>query len=143
MKWLSLGERMVPASMKPMLTGIGLLCLRVGLGLMMVIAHGWPKLANFGAYSKRFPDPIGMGKTLSLTLAVGAEVGCSILLILGLMTRLAAIPLLITMLVAAFVIHGSDPWSKKEFALLYALPFLMLIFTGGGRYTLEAWLGRK
>jgi putative oxidoreductase len=45
--------------------------------------------------------------------------------------------------VAAFVIHGGDPWKKKEFALLYAVPFLTLILTGGGRYSLEAMLGKK
>ena len=46
------------------------------------------------------------------------------------------------MLVAAFVVHADDPWGKKEFALLYAIPFTALAITGGGRYALDA-LGLK
>jgi putative oxidoreductase len=57
--------------------------------------------------------------------------------VVGLGTRFAAVPLLITMLIAAFVIHADDPWGKQEFALMYAIPYLTLIFTGGGRFALE------
>ncbi len=118
-------------------TSIGLLILRLGVGLMMLMAHGWGKLVGFGDLASRFPDPLGVGSTTSLILAVFAEVICSLLLIVGLGTRFAAVPLLITMLVAAFVVHADDPWGKQEFALLYAIPFLTLIFTGGGRFALD------
>ena len=46
------------------------------------------------------------------------------------------------MLVAAFIVHGEDPFQKKEFALLYAVPFLMLIFTGAGAFSVDARLKR-
>jgi len=108
----------------------------------MLLAHGWGKLTGFGDLSSKFPDPIGLGSTPSLALAVFAEVFCAIAIMLGLFTRAAAIPLLITMLVAAFVIHGDDPFQKKEFALLYAAPFLMLIFTGAGSLSIDAKLKR-
>lgn len=143
MNLFGISESVVPESMKPMLRDIGLLCLRVCLGGFMLVAHGWKKLAKFSVLSSKFPDPIGLGSSVALSLAVFAEVGCALLLILGLWTRAAAVPLLVTMLVAAFVIHGGDPWKKKEFALLYAVPFLTLVFTGGGRYSLEAMLGKK
>ena len=42
------------------------------------------------------------------------------------------------MLVAAGLIHADDPWAKKEFALMYLLPFLALLFTGAGRFSLDA-----
>lgn len=119
------------------LTSIGLLSLRLGIGLFMLIGHGWGKLAGFSDLAGRFPDPIGIGSTPSLVLAIFAEVICSALLVVGLGTRFAAVPLLITMLVAAFVIHADDPWSKQEFALMYAIPYLTLILTGGGRFALE------
>ncbi len=115
---------------------IGLLILRVLPALFMLVGHGWGKLLSFSARSGTFPDPLGVGSTASLALAVGAEVGCSILLIVGIATRLASIPLLITMLVAAGIVHASDPWNKQEFALIYGIIFLVLIFTGGGRYGL-------
>jgi putative oxidoreductase len=116
---------------------IGLLILRLGVGGFILVAHGWGKLVGFGDLAARFPDPIGLGPTSSLALAVFAEALCGLLLVLGLGTRFAAVPLLVTMLVAAFVVHADDPWAKKELALLYAVPFLTLVFTGGGRFALE------
>ena len=47
------------------------------------------------------------------------------------------------MLVAAFVIHADDPWSKQEFALLYALPFVALIIGGAGRFSLDGRLRQR
>lgn len=122
---------------------IGLLILRVVPAVLMLVAHGWGKLAGFAERMDTFPDPIGLGSPVSLSLAIFAEVVCAALLILGIATRLASVPLLITMLVAAFVIHAEDPWAKQEFPLLYAVVFLVLIFTGGGSYGLgnrfKAW----
>ena len=121
---------------------LGLLLLRVFIGGFMLTAHGWGKLMSYPEKYTQFPDPLGLGSPLSMTLAVGAEVFCAAALILGLAMRLAAVPLIITMLVAAFVVHGDDPWQKKEFALLYLIPFVVLAFTGPGRYSLDALLAR-
>lgn len=121
---------------------LGLLIMRLGIGGMMLFAHGWPKLANFTNMSGHFPDPIGLGSTLSLTLAVFAEFFCAIAFMAGVLTRWVSVPLLITMLVAAFVVHFDDPWKSKEFALLYAVPFLAFIFTGGGRFSLDSIIGK-
>src|SRR5688500_3175202 len=123
-----------------MLQDIGLLFLRVSTGVLMLAGHGWPKLMKFGELSETFRDPIGLGPLPSLALAIFAELFCSIALVVGLKTRFAAIPLLITMLVAALLVHWEDPWNKKEFALLYAIPFITLILTGGGRFTLDRML---
>jgi putative oxidoreductase len=119
---------------------IALLLLRVGAGAMLFLSHGWPKVDSFAELSATFPDPLGIGSPLSLSLAVFAEVACALLVVLGVRTRLAALPPLVTMLVAAFVVHAGDPWEKKELALLYALPFLTLLFAGGGRYSLDTLL---
>jgi putative oxidoreductase len=123
-------------------TALGLLILRLFTGGMMLYAHGWGKLMTFSDKSGKFPDPLGVGSAASLSLVVFAEVFCAAAIILGLFTRLAAIPLLVTMLVAAFVIHGADPFQKKEFALLYAAPFLAFIFTGAGAYSVDSKLAR-
>lgn len=120
----------------------GLLILRIFAGATMAIAHGWGKLKGFSEMSSQFPDPIGVGSPTALGLAVFAEFFCSIAIVLGLFTRAAAIPLLITMLVAAFMIHGSDPFQKKELALFYGTVFLTLVFTGAGKFSIDAKLGR-
>ena len=121
-----------------MWSSLGLLILRVVAGGMILLGHGWPKLMRFSDLSSRFPDPLGLGSTtLSLSLVLFAEVFCAAAVILGFATRLVAIPLVFAMLVAAFIIHADDPWQKKEFALLYALPFLTLICTGPGKFSVD------
>jgi len=122
---------------------LGLLLLRASVGAMMVFGHGWGKLTSFAERSSAFPDPLGVGSSLSMALATGAEVFCALAVILGFATRWAAVPLMVTMLVAALVIHGDDPWAKKEFALLYFFSFATLFLTGAGRYSLDALLRRN
>jgi putative oxidoreductase len=129
--------------MKTMKLDIGLLILRVFIGGMMLFSHGMGKLLNFGSLSTAFADPFGAGPMISLSLAVFAEVVCSVFVMIGLATRIACIPLVITMAVAAGMIHSGDPWAKKEFALLYLIPFLALIFTGPGRLSLDQIRGRR
>jgi putative oxidoreductase len=122
---------------------VALLILRVVIGFLM-LTHGWGKMQTlFGSEPIQFPDPIGVGATASLTLAVFSEVLCSILLILGLATRFAAIPLLITMLVAAFIVHINDGFGKQEFALLYAVIYLTIAIIGSGKYALDYMISKN
>lgn len=114
----------------------GLLLLRAAVGLMMMV-HGWQKLSNFGAIAGQFADPFGLGPSLSLSLAIFAELACSILLLAGLATRFALLPLLITMATAVLYAHGSDPWKQKELAVLYFMIYAALMVTGPGAYSLD------
>lgn len=114
-----------------------LLILRLCVGIFM-LTHGWGKfLKLIGDEPIKFADPIGIGATASLTLAVFAEVVCSILLIAGVGTRLAAVPLLITMLVAAFIVHINDGFGKMELALIYSIIYLVIALAGAGKYSLD------
>ena len=115
-----------------------LLFLRLFIGGMM-LSHGWTKLATFSVLS----DPLGVGSTLSLLLILFAEVGCSCLLIFGLMTRLAALPLMFGMLMAFFVIHGADPFAVRELPLLYLGVYVFLLWGGAGSYSLDEWIRRR
>jgi putative oxidoreductase len=121
---------------------IGLFILRVGVSSFMLM-HGWTKTlkvleGEFGMVG----DPIGLGEETSLVLAAGAEFACAILVMLGLGTRFAAIPLAFTMLVAAFTFHLNDPLfaaggASKEPALVFGLVYLALIFTGAGWFSAD------
>lgn len=122
-----------------LLQSVGLLILRIGFGGVMLVAHGLPKLQNFGEIAPRF-DPIGLGGTVSLSLAIFAELICAGLLVIGLGTRLAAIPLIVTMLVAAFVAHAEDPWQKKELAVMYLTAYTALLAAGGGMFSLDRFV---
>lgn len=119
---------------------VGLLVLRLSAVLIMV--HGWGKLMKLINGDFAFGDPIGIGPLPSLVLATFAEFFCSLAVLVGFKTRWAAIPPLITMLVAAFIVHASDPWGTKELAVVYAVIFLALCFTGGGVYSVDAKLGK-
>lgn len=126
-----------------LLSSIGLLVLRLGLGLFMAGLHGWGKLTKVANGDMSFGDPIGIGEGPSLVLATFAEFACSILLVLGLFTRLACIPLIVTMAVAAFIVHGGDPWGDKELAFLYLCGYITLLLTGPGRFSVDALILKR
>ena len=117
-------------------TNFGLLLLRLGFSGML-LTHGIPKLMQLFQGEIGFPDPLGIGSGFTLVLTVIGEAICPILIILGLKTRWVAIPPIITMLVAAFIVHGSDPIEKKELALLYAFGFIAIALLGGGKFVLK------
>ena len=120
-----------------------LFILRLTVGIFM-LTHGMGKFQTlFGGEPIQFLDPLGVGATASLALTVFAEVVCSILLIFGLGTRLAALPLLITMLVATFIIHSNDGFAKQELPLLYAAIYITIMVMGAGKYSMDYLLSRN
>lgn len=136
-------------------TSIGLLILRLGIGGYL-LTHGWGKVQMLRAGQfEMMGDPIGLGSRLSLWLVMFAEFVCSLLVMAGLATRLAALPVAFAMGVAAFVAHARDPWTMegaarlffagqtkmmlaKEPALIFLIVFLALAFTGAGRFSVDA-----
>jgi len=115
---------------------LAILMLRIGIAVLMW-THGIPKLIMLITGSIHFTDPIGLGSLLSLILSTFAEAICILFIFLGLGTRLATIPLIINMSVAAFIQHAADPIGTKEKALLYLLVFVVLLFTGAGRFSFD------
>ena len=121
---------------------VWLLISRIAVGAFM-LTHGIPKLQSLIAGNVQFADPFGLGPTTSMALTVFAEVLCSVLLILGLATRFATIPLIINMCVAVFVAHAGQPFGKKELALLFLVLYLGFCLLGGGRYYLDSLISRR
>ena len=116
---------------------VGLLFLRISFGLTMAIAHGLPKLTKYSTIKDNFPDPVGLGNSASLALVIFAEFICSIMVVLGIKVKWASVPLIITMLVASFIIHAGDQWHKQEFALLYLYGFTAIMLLGPGKFAIE------
>lgn len=123
----------------PLSLDFGLLLLRLVIGGLMA-HHGWDKLAKVLDGNMAFADPIGIGNYPSLYLTIFAEFVCSLLLVLGLFTRLAVIPIIITMLVAILVVHAADPLQVKELAIIYLGANLALFFTGPGKISIDSRL---
>lgn len=122
---------------------MGLLALRLTFGATMFFSHGWGKLANYSSLMNSFPDPLGIGNSLSLGLAIGAEVICAVMLALGLFTRWVSIPLIITMAVAFFLVHGNDAWGKRELSFIYMGAFIATGLLSSGRFSLDHMMRRK
>ena len=136
-------KRIINVNPAAVTTDFGLLIARIGIGTLMLV-HGFPKMIMlFSGTPVQFPPVMGMSAGFSLSLAVFAEVFCSVLIITGLATRLAVVPLILTMLVAVGIIHGADPFAKQEPALHYLMVYLVLFFTGSGRLSVDYLLQRR
>lgn len=136
-------KRLFSTSKNALTIDLWLLFLRIFSGAFM-ITHGLPKFEKLIAGGEiKFYDPFGFGDTFALGLAVFAEFICASLLIIGLLTRPASLMLVITMAVAAFMVHAEDPFGKKEMALLYLLIYLTTLFAGAGRFSVDYLISGK
>lgn len=122
---------------------VGLTVLRVFAGLSMGLAHGYGKLPvsdQFveGVANMGFPMPEVFAWAAALAECVGG-----LLLAAGLLTRTSALFIAGTMIVAAFITHGSDPFRVKEMALLYGCIAIAFLFVGGGRFSIDFALRRR
>jgi putative oxidoreductase len=121
---------------------LALLVGRIAIAVLM-LTHGLPKMQMlFSGDPIQFPSVLGMSAGLSLALAIFAEVFCSILILVGFGTRLATVPLIITMLIAVSI-HAADDFEKKEPALLYLAGFVVLFIAGSGKYSVDQLLQPK
>ena len=117
------------------------LLLRLGMGLLM-IPHGFDKLVHFMQYKKDFMNFLGMGSTISLALVVFSEFFCSVFLIMGLFTRVAASILIIEMLVVVFKAHQGQVFGDGEHGMLYLTAHLSIVLLGPGKASLDGILGK-
>lgn len=122
---------------------LAIFLLRLTVGCFM-ITHGLGKLDMLmDGGTIQFADPLGVGAKASLSLAVFSELICSFLLIMGFATRLATVPLIITMLIIIFNVHGSDDFSRKELPGLYLAIYILLLVVGGGRFSVDRLIGGR
>jgi putative oxidoreductase len=107
-----------------------------------------------------FPAALGVGRFAKIGIPwpeftapfVGVvEIGCGLLILIGLGTRLAAIPLIINMLVAIAttkipMLLKSGFWStaheaRADWSMFLGAIFLLIV--GGGAWSLDAWWTRQ
>ena len=121
------------------LTSLTLLVLRLWFGLAMLLNHGLDKLMHFNERVQTFPDPLGLGQEASLVLVVMAEVLGSLLLVFGLMTRLAALVLVINLFVAFLMVHKTVMTGQGggELAFIYLAGYCALLLAGGGLFSMD------
>nr|WP_297309927.1 DoxX family protein [uncultured Flavobacterium sp.] len=120
---------------------LGLLVLRVGFGLLM-IPHGWGKLMRFEELEIKFMNFMGLGSTISLGLVIFSELLCSVLLIFGLLTRWATIPLIVTAIVISSA-HQWDFFGESELGSAYLFAYIAILFLGPGKLSLDHLFSKK
>jgi len=116
--------------------------LRVGAGSLILVNHGLDKLMHFADKAGKFADPFGIGSTTSLSLVVFAEFFCAAFLILGLFTRLAAVPLVIAMSVALFYAHKGRFFGDGEGAAIFLVAFIAILLLGPGKASLDRFIAK-
>ena len=116
--------------------------LRVSFSALMM-THGYPKFMKILDGNTKFADPIGLGPEISLYLAVFAELFAPFLVIIGYKTRFFSFFPAFTMFIAAFVIHGDDPFKKMEMALLFLIAYLVIMISGPGKISLDHFKSRQ
>jgi putative oxidoreductase len=124
---------------KMLLVDIGLLYLRVAASLLVLAVHGLPKVLHYSSQAAVIEDPFHLGKTLSLSFAIFAEVVCPPLMILGIATRLAAIPILLVTVIALAFVHREWTLEQGQFAWMLLILFGTIAIAGPGQYRLGKW----
>ncbi|MFJ2280992.1 DoxX family protein [Pseudomonas sp. NPDC087803] len=118
----------------------GLLFLRVSGGLFLLWVHGLPKLLNFNAQLQQIEDPFHLGAHLTLCLAIFAEVLCPLLIVGGVLARLACLPILFVLLVPLLVVHPQWSVAEGQFGWLLLILFATVFIAGPGRLALNVRL---
>ncbi len=123
---------------------LAMFLLRLSLGFMMCLNHGVLKLANFADMKVNFPDPLHIGHQWSLSLVIFSEIFASMILVLGLFTRLAALILLIDMVVAVFLFHMAQGQALKSYELpiIFMGGFLAVLLVGPGKFSVDGVAGK-
>jgi len=121
---------------------IAMLLLRVSFGAVLMVKHGFTKVMNFATLQHTFYNFLGMGPKFSLILLLVAEIFCSLLIVLGLFTRWACIPIIIAMIVVIFGNDAGKELLDSELALFYLTAFVVILFCGPGGISVDGMIGR-
>jgi len=115
---------------------LGLLFLRISGALFLLWVHGLPKLLNYSEQLNLIEDPFHLGANITLLLAIFAEVLCPLLIIAGVLVRLACLPILAVLLIALLVVHPEWTLFEAQFGWLLLIIFTTLLISGPGRLVL-------
>ncbi|QGZ64967.1 DoxX family protein [Paraburkholderia acidisoli] len=119
-------------------TDFALLFLRVSASVLVLIVHGLPKALHWHAQLGAIEDPLHLGSVFTLAFAVFAEVVCPLLMIAGVVTRLAALPILVVTAVALVLVHPDWSIAQGQFAWMLLVMFGTVAIGGAGRIRVDS-----
>ncbi len=122
---------------------LAMLFFRVAVASELLIAHGLKKIGIGVVIAETVPNPLGLPEVLNQAFAIGANIGMPLFIVLGLLTRIAALPILAITLTGYFVVHFNDPILVKDIPFMYSVSFLLIAVTGAGKYSLDYYFTKK
>ncbi len=112
---------------------------RIAFGILLMI-NGWSKWITLPYSSSDFPDPLGIGSTFSIYLAILSELICGLAILLGFKTRIVSLPVIVTFTVAVFLVHTNDPFDVKQVAILYLITSIYIMLKGSGNISIDKYI---
>ena len=119
------------------MNNIALLLIRIVFAGSMVYGHGLSKFYRLIEGNLSFANPIGIGEAPTLVLAVFSEFLAPLFILIGYKTKIFSFFPAATMFVAAFIVHLSDPFARKEKAILFLIGFIVIMMMGPGKYSID------
>ena len=104
---------------------------------MLLYVHGLPKLLHYSTELTQIDDPMHLGRSLTLSLALLAEIACPLLIAAGVLTRLACLPIIFLLLVSMLAVHPDWSIAEGQFGWLLLIIFGCIALAGPGRYSLS------
>ena len=119
------------------MNNIALLLIRIVFAGSMLYGHGLSKFNRLIEGNFSFANPIGIGEAPTLVLAVFSEFLAPLFILIGYKTKIFSFFPAATMFVAAFIVHLSDPFARKEKAILFLIGFIVIMMMGPGKYSID------
>jgi len=133
-KRLSMSVNSVQAQTR--FTDVGLLYLRVTGSLLLLLVNGLPKVLHYTAQAV-IEDPLHIGRSPTIWLAIFAEVICPLLMIVGIGVRVAAIPIMVVTVIALTLVHPDWTLEQAQFAWMLLIIFGTVAIGGAGRFRIS------
>lgn len=122
---------------------VALLIFRVLLSVEMIYAHGLKKIGIGVEVAEVVPNPMNFPESINNLFAISANIFFPILIIFGIFTRLAVLPILAVTLTGYFVLHFNDAPLVKDAPFIYSLSYLLILILGAGKYSVDYYLFKK
>ncbi|MVT12022.1 DoxX family protein [Chitinophaga tropicalis] len=119
---------------------LALLIYRVLLALELFRVHGLKKFRVENGQKEHVPNPLHLPEKLNAFVATFSDTVVPFLVMLGLGTRLAILPVIGVTAIGYFVVHRKDSLEVRDVPYMYTLSFLFLLVIGAGTYSLDNYL---
>ncbi|AWH85679.1 DoxX family protein [Flavobacterium album] len=134
---------LLSSDLKSPVYNFGILFFRIAVAAQLIIVHGLKKIGVGVAAPEAVPNPLGLPPALNDIIAIAANTYLPFLIVIGLCTRLAALPAVCVTLTGYFIVHANDPLAVSDVPYMYSVSLLLIIILGGGRYSLDQYISKK